>query len=76
MVGMNLAVVIGGNGLIGRALVFELIQNNFKIIIVGTSEKIHDDLKDIDRAIISYIRIPNMTDWSKIIKKERRLSAV
>jgi len=70
MVGMNLAVVIGGNGLIGRALVFELIQNNFKIIIVGTSEKIHDDLKGIDRAIISYIRIPNMTDWSKIIKKE------
>jgi NAD dependent epimerase/dehydratase family enzyme len=71
---MESAIIAGGNGLIGRALVEELIKKNIPVLVLGSAKEMHDDLKKIKNSNISYYQIQNKQFWLeeliKCIKKK------
>ena len=53
------AVVSGGNGLIGRQLVGELVAKNYRVIVLGKSADLSTELRaKINPDLIEYLRIP------------------
>jgi nucleoside-diphosphate-sugar epimerase len=71
---MKSAIIAGGNGLIGRALVEELIKKNIPVLILGSAKEMHDDLRKIMNSKISYYQIQKQEFWLeeliKYIKKK------
>jgi nucleoside-diphosphate-sugar epimerase len=71
---MKSAIIAGGNGLIGRALVDELIKKNIPVLVLGSTKEMHDDLRKIMNSKISYYQIQKQEFWLeeliKYIKKK------
>lgn len=67
---MKLAIIAGGNGLIGRALTIQFVQKYIPVIILGSSSKLHEDLDKLNSKIISYIKISNNSDYLEILKSD------
>ena len=60
---MKSAIIVGGNGLIGRALVEELIKEEISILILGSSKEMHENIKKIKNSKIEYYQIKNQKFW-------------
>lgn len=60
---MKSAIIAGGNGLIGRALVRELHSARIPVLILGSSKEIHSSIKKLIKPEIHYHRIERMTNW-------------
>ena len=66
---MKSAVIIGGNGLIGRALVNELVENDIPVVILGTSNNISSDLRKSVNALVDYCQVQQKSNWIENIVK-------
>lgn len=60
---MRSAIIAGGNGLIGRALAAELAVAQIPVLVLGSSEKIHNRLAELKNTKIDYYKIPKGEDW-------------
>ncbi len=60
---MRTAIIAGGNGLIGRALAAELAAARIPVLVLGTSEKIHNRLRELKNTDIDYYQVPREEDW-------------
>ena len=60
---MKCAIVAGGNGLIGRALVSELANAHIPVLVLGSSKNIHNKLSDLKNTEIDYYQLPRGEDW-------------
>lgn len=60
---MRSAIIAGGNGLIGRALATELATARIPVLVLGSSEKIHNRLAELKNTQIDYCKIPTGEDW-------------
>jgi nucleoside-diphosphate-sugar epimerase len=72
---MNYSIVAGGNGLIGRALVIELFNLGVPIIVLGSSEDIHDDLKCLSPSTVRYVRSKASASWVDELSNEIKTKA-
>ena len=55
--------VITENGLIGRALVEELVKEKISILILGSSKEMHESIKKIKDSKIEYHKIKGKKFW-------------
>lgn len=63
---MKGAVIVGGNGLIGRALVNSLVKEQIPILVIGTKKNIHKNLLNIKKKKkIKYLQIKNKKNFYK-----------
>ena len=60
---MRSAIIAGGNGLIGRALAAELAAARIPVLVLGTSEKIHNSLRELKNTDMDYYQLPREEDW-------------
>ena len=67
---MKLAIIAGGNGLIGRALAIQLLQKFIPVIVLGSSTKLHNDLDKLNSKIISYVNVKNSADYLGTLESE------
>jgi len=67
---MNHAIVAGGNGLLGRALVLELSKYGLPVLVLGTSKEIHTNLKHLFQNKVKYIQTKINADWIINLRKE------
>lgn len=67
---MKLAIIAGGNGLIGRTLAIQLLQKSTPVIVLGSAIKLHKDLDKFDSKIISYINVKNNPDYINKLERE------
>ncbi|MDC3089660.1 NAD(P)-dependent oxidoreductase [Candidatus Pelagibacter sp.] len=60
---MKRAIIAGGNGLIGRALIEELIKEKIPTLVLGTSRNIQKDYNKIKYKDIQYYQIKKKKNW-------------
>jgi nucleoside-diphosphate-sugar epimerase len=53
---MPTAIVAGGNGLVGRALVDLLLQRDHRVLVLGTSEELHESLLSLKSSSLAYVK--------------------
>jgi nucleoside-diphosphate-sugar epimerase len=71
---MKRVIIAGGNGLIGRALVKELVKEKISIIVLGSAKKIHQDFRKIKNSKIEYYQVPKLNFFHEdLIKKISKL---
>jgi nucleoside-diphosphate-sugar epimerase len=67
---MKLAIIAGGNGLIGRSLATQLLQKFIPVIILGSSTRLHKDLDKFNSKIISYVNVKNNPGYISKLESE------
>jgi len=72
---MNYSIVAGGNGLLGRALVLELLNLGVPVIVLGSSKEIHDDLKYASPSKVKYVRTKTCASWVGELSDEIKTNA-
>jgi nucleoside-diphosphate-sugar epimerase len=65
------AVVSGGNGLIGRKLVLDLANNNYKVFVLGKSSELNSEItSNMGEKQIKYIRIPEIIYFEDEVSRQ------
>jgi nucleoside-diphosphate-sugar epimerase len=54
---MNSAIIIGGNGLIGRALTQQLVLQGVPTLVIGKSKSVHEDLENLLDNGLDYLQV-------------------
>lgn len=67
---MKKVIIAGGNGLIGRALVKELVKKEISIMVLGSAKKIHQDLRKIKNSKIEYYHVPKIKFFHEDLLKK------
>lgn len=64
---MKLAIVAGGNGLIGRALTTLLIKNSIQVVVIGSSNYLHPELGQFNSKLIKYLKVSNDSNFIDLL---------
>lgn len=69
---MKRAIVAGANGLIGRALIEELIKNKILVLALGTAKNLHKNLKEIKNSKIIYYQVKKNNCYTNLFRKIKK----
>jgi nucleoside-diphosphate-sugar epimerase len=64
---MKLAIVAGGNGLIGRALITQLVKNSIPVVVIGSSNSLHPELDKFNSKVIKYLKVSNASNFIDLL---------
>lgn len=67
---MKSAIIIGGNGLIGRALTNDLVENDVAVLILSKADSKNFELNQLGNELIDYCQVKQEKNWVDPIAKK------